>query len=142
MQWDRGFRSIDDNGNAIDLMVGPMPPQRAAELKPEPREWVCIGDDTGMACGDHNEGLYITAANGGGPHVQAWAWSNVPAETDVVRFTDHDGTVSWQRPIDGFVMFQDTQNGNEECNGCQLDAFDASGNHLTGFDLDTLIPSG
>lgn len=101
----------------------------------DPEDLICVGSSGSIGCApDDTAAPALHGITFGGPDVEAWAWSFVPADATVVRFTDQDGATSWQRPVDGTVVFPDTSSGNCEC---RLDALDEAGEVVASVDVAT-----
>lgn len=101
---------------------------------------LCVGAPNSYGCGpasSTSDEPRLTGITDGTPNVKAWAWASVPPHATVVRFTDHDGTISWQRPMNEFSMFPDTRNSPNAVCDCRLDAFDEAGRPLASVDVST-----
>lgn len=139
--WERAYRVA----NLAKVNVGRPTAETlgaAGRNADEAGELVCLGTNGSVGCG-HGGGPdfprpALSGITYGGPDVLAWAWVGVPEQAVVVRFTDHDGVATWQRPIDGLVIFPDTieDDPDGDC-ACRFDALDEAGDMVLSVDIRT-----
>jgi hypothetical protein len=138
-----GSGVIFDHGYEIEgvapVGTGRPDPESSSSAVSLPPGAVCVGTPHSYGCGpafSTPDRPLLTGITEGTSDVRAWAWQGLPPRATVVRFTDHDGTIRWQRPINGFSMFQDTLSADVVCQ-CRLDAFDEAGRPLASVDVRT-----
>lgn len=105
----------------------------------DPEDYLCLGDVSGGgACSiEDPEAPSITGHGFGGPDVMSWSWVFVPGDAVAVRFVDQDGGISWQRPLEGMVIFPDTVEDPDGDCPCRLDAIGEDGGVIISVDVDS-----
>jgi hypothetical protein len=130
--------------------VGGLPPTNVGRPTPafladalrdpgETEELLCLGSDGSVGCGAlDSPGPEVIGLTLGGADVLAWAWRGVPDQAAAVRFTDQNGTATWQRVIDRLVIFPDTIafDPDGHC-PCRFEAIDADGVVIATVDMET-----
>jgi hypothetical protein len=111
----------------------------AARVGEGPEDYLCFGDASGAGgCSiEDPETPSITGLTLGGPDVMAWSWDFVPDDAIAVRFIDQDGGTSWQRPLEGMVIFPDTVEDLDGHCSCRLDAIGGDGGVIISVDVDS-----
>ena len=109
----------------------------AARVGDDPEDYLCFGDASGSSgCSvENSEDPSITGLTFGGPDVMAWSWDFVPDDAVAVRFIDHDGVTSWQRPVEGTVIFPGTVEDPDGSCPCRLDAIGENGDVISSVDV-------
>ena len=113
----------------------------AARVGDDPEDYLCFGDASGSGgCSvEDPEHPSISGLTFGGPDVLAWSWDFVPDDSVAVRFFDQDGEATWQRPLQGTVIFPDTvENDPEAICACRFDAIGEDGGVIISVDLNSL----
>lgn len=105
-EWTRGLQV----GDLPTVNVGNPTEDFLADAHREdavPGDVVFLGSSGSVGCGqDDLDRASIAGLTFGGPDVAAWSWTFSPEDAAAVRFVDHDGRRSWQRPVDGIVIFR------------------------------------
>jgi hypothetical protein len=111
----------------------------AARVGEDPEDYLCFGDASGSGgCSvQDSEAPSISGMTFCGPDVMAWSWVFVPDDAVAVRFTDQDGETSWQRPLEGTVIFPVTGDDSDVICDCQLDAIGEDGEVTISVDVDS-----
>jgi fermentation-respiration switch protein FrsA (DUF1100 family) len=111
----------------------------AARVGENPEDYLCFGDASGSGgCSiEDPEAPSITGLTFGGPDVMAWSWDFVPDDAVAVRLIDQDGVTSWQRPLEGMVIFPDTVEDPDGHCPCRLDAIGEDGGVIISVDVDS-----
>jgi hypothetical protein len=112
----------------------------AARVDDDPEMYLCMGDASGSGgCSVEDPATpSLSGITYGGPDVLAWGWDFVPEEAAAIRFTDQDGVVYWQRPLNRTVIFPDTVPDDPDGNcTCLFEALDSSGDVIRTVDLQT-----
>lgn len=134
--WSRAY----ELGGLGPINVGRPTPEFMADAHrdaEEAEELVCIGSGDSAGCAaSRSPRPELIGLTFGGSDVLAWAWIGVPDPAVAVRFTDQDGTATWQKPADGLVIFPDPTDGDPDgiCR-CRFDAIDADGAVIVSVDL-------
>jgi hypothetical protein len=111
----------------------------AARVGEDPQDYLCVGDASGSGgCSiEDPEVPSITGLTFGGPDVLAWSWDFLPEGAVAVRFIDHDGAISWQRPFERTVIFPNTVEDFDGDCPCRLDAIGEDGEVIISVDVDS-----
>ena len=114
--------------------------EAAHRVDEDPEDLLCLGDAGGSGGCEVEDATNpsISGIGFGGPDIRAWSWSFVPDDVAAVRFTDQNGQILWQRPLDRLVIFPDTPDDNPDgrCS-CRLDAINADGAVVVSVDIAT-----
>lgn len=136
--WTAAF-GIDGIDPLDSINIGRMGPAEIASFGVDDAgELVCRGTVwmRSIVC-DEGVGPKPVQFDGDGRDTGAWVWTDLPGGTAVVQFTDQDGEVRWQRPLDGTALFADTSDndGGQKC-ACSFLAIDDDGTVIARHEIE------